>query len=82
MDDSNSELIGPRLERWLQDADTWGAEAEEKAAMITTARLLRGAMAVSIDALERPSETAVLAVFREVCLRSDAPLDEPIRTLH
>lgn len=75
-----AELIkGSDLDVWEQQAAECGLLLHERQAVRAAAGLLSGAVAACMDALERPTETAVLAVFAEACRRANAPGEVPIK---
>lgn len=53
----------------------------ERQAILAAAGMLAGGVAACIDVLERPTETAILAVFAEACRRSSTPGEIPIRLI-
>ncbi|OZI17914.1 hypothetical protein CAL19_12590 [Bordetella genomosp. 7] len=67
------------LEHWEARATEFGLLLHERQAVLAAAGMLSGAVACCIDVLERPTETAVLAVFAEACRRANAPGEMPVR---
>lgn len=68
------------LEQWEARATEFGLLLHERQAVLAAAGMLSGAVAACVASLERPTETAVLAVFAEACRRANAPGEVPIRT--
>jgi len=71
--------MGTELEQWEKRAAGFGLLLHERQAMRAAAGMLNGAIATCVDALERPTETAVLTVFLEACRRAESPSETPIR---
>lgn len=67
------------LEHWEARATEFGLLLHERQAVLAVAGMLSGAVAACVTSLERPTETAVLAVFAEACRRANAPGEIPIR---
>jgi len=72
-------IEGNDLEVWEQRAAEFGLLLHERQAVQAAAGLLSGAVAACVAALERPTETAVLAVYAEACRRAQLPGETPIR---
>lgn len=72
-------IEGNDLDVWEQQAAEYGLLLHERQAVRATAGMLSGAVAACVTSLERPTETAVLAVFAEACRRANAPGEVSIR---
>jgi|GEM_PF-3003014 hypothetical protein len=75
-------MEGTHMDAWIRRAAEYGLLEHEWRAAQAVAGMLAGAVAIATDSLERPSETAVLAVFHEMCTRADAPSEVPLRSVH
>jgi len=65
--------------QWARRQLENGLMPEEVVVVRNVRALLAGALASAADVLERPSEAAVLEVFRQICARAGAPIETPIR---